>query len=160
MLRLAKGWGAEGGWNLVFAHFVFRCCSAPLYLLLLFVSGEESQLAEASCDMIGSSICHSAPGTLPALIRSLGSLTSQGWMLQQSADQMTAPCFVGTFKGGGRRQRKGICLVSAAFFLHTFGAFVSVGPPHKCNNVHCSSFVLPNARGEFSFLWVNLISVG
>lgn len=129
--------------------------------LLLFVSGEESQLAEAFCDMIGSSICHSAPGTLPALIRSLGSLTSRGWMLQQSADQMTTPCFVGTCKGGGRRQRKGICLVSAVLFLHTFGLLsCHSGRLAKRNNVHCSSFVLQNARGEFGFLWVNLISVG
>ncbi len=102
-------------------------------------------LMEAFCRVIGRSIRHSALGTLAALIRSLGLLTSQGWMLQQNTDQMTAPCFVGTCKGGGRRQRKSICLVSAApeaFFLHLFGAFVLLSLPHKCNNVHRSSFVV------------------
>lgn len=120
-------------------------------------------LMEAFCHVIGRSIRHSALGTLAALIRSLGLLTSQGWMLQQNTDQMTVPCFVGTCKGGGRRQRKSICLVSAApeaFFLHLFGAFVSLSLPHKCSNVHRSSFVVENARGECYSLWVNLISAG
>lgn len=102
-------------------------------------------LMEALCRVIGRSIRHSALGTLAALIRSLGLLTSQGWMLQQNTDQMTVPCFVRTCKGGGRRQRKSICFVSAApeaFFLHLFGAFVSPAPPDKCSNVHRSSFVV------------------
>lgn len=102
-------------------------------------------LMEAFCRVIGRSIRHSALGILAALIRSLGLLTSQGWMLQQNTDQMTVPCFVGTCKGGGRRQRKSICLVSAApeaFFLHLFGAFVLPPLPHKCSNVHRSSFVV------------------
>ena len=102
-------------------------------------------LMEAFCGVIGRSIRHSAPGTLAALIRSLGLLTSQGWMLQQNTDQMTVPCFVGTCKGGGRRQRKSICLVSVApeaLFLHLFGAFVLLLLPHKRSNVHRSSFVV------------------
>lgn len=66
-------------------------------------------LMEALCRVIGRSIRHSALGTLAALIRSLGLLTSQGWMLKQNTDQMTVPCFVGACKGGGRRQRKSIC---------------------------------------------------
>lgn len=101
-------------------------------------------LMEAFRSVIGRSIRHSALGTLTALIRSLGLLTSQGWMLQQNTDQMTVPCFAGTCKGGGRRQRKSICLVSAApeaFFLHLFSAFVSPPLPHECSNVHRSSFV-------------------
>lgn len=123
---------------------VFRCspsCSSWLSLCQVRSHG----LMEAFRGVIGRSIRHSALGTLPALIRSLGLLTSQGWMLQQNTDQMTVPCFVGTCKGGGRRQRKGICLVSAApeaFFLHLFGAFVSLTLAHKCSNAHRSSFVL------------------
>lgn len=120
-------------------------------------------LVEAFFAVIGRSIHHSAHGTLAALIRSLGLLTSQSWMLQQNTDQMTVSCFVGTCKDGGRRQRKGTCLASAApeaFFLHLFGAFVSLLLPQKCNNVHRSSFVLQNARGEYDSLWVNLISAG
>lgn len=52
--------------------------------------------------MIGRSICHSAPGTLAALIRSPGSLTS--WMLRQNTDQMTAALLwtAAAWKGGGR----------------------------------------------------------
>lgn len=76
-------------------------------------------LMEAFRGVIGRSIRHSALGTLTALIRSLGLLTSQGWMLQQSTDQMTVPCFAGACKGGGRRQKKGICLVSQRPFFYT-----------------------------------------
>ena len=100
-------------------------------------------LMEAFRGVIGRSIRHSALGTLAALIRSLGLLTSQGWMLQQNTDQMTVPCFGGTCRGGGRRRRKSICLVSAApeaVSLHLFSAFVSRSLPHKCSNVHRSSF--------------------
>lgn len=55
-----------------------------------FVSDERWRrvLMEAFCRVIGRSICHSAPGTLAALIRSPGSLTS--CMLLQNTDQMTA----------------------------------------------------------------------
>lgn len=83
--------------------------------------------------MIGRSIRHSAPGTLRALIRSLGLLTSQGWMLQRNTDQMTAPRFAQTRKGGGRTQRRSICFVSSpleAFLLHLFGAFFCVVLAH------------------------------
>lgn len=107
---------------------VFRCCRG---------------LMEAFCRVIGRSIRHSAQGTLDALIRSLGLLTSLSWMLQQKKDPVT--CFVRTCKGGGGRQRRSICFVSAApeaFFLHLFGAFVSLTLPHKCSNVHRSSFAL------------------
>lgn len=100
-------------------------------------------LMEAFRGMIGRSIRHSALGTLAALISSLGLLTSQGWMLHQNTDQMTVPCFVGTCKGVGIRQRKNICLVSAApeaFFPHLFGAFVLLLLPRS--NVHRSSFVM------------------
>lgn len=57
---------------------------------------------EALCRVIGRSICHSAPGTLAALIRSPGSLTS--WMLRQNMDQMTAALLwtAAAWKGGGR----------------------------------------------------------
>lgn len=86
-------------------------------------------LMEALCHVIGRSIRHSAPGTLRALIRSLGLLTSQGWMLQQNTDQMTAPRFFArTRKGGGSTRRRSICFVSAppeASFLHLFGAFAA-----------------------------------
>lgn len=102
-------------------------------------------LMEAFRSVIGRSIRHSALGTLAALIRSLGLLTSQGWMLQHNTDQMTVPCFVGPCKGDGRTRRKSICLVSSApeaLFLHLFGSFVSLSLPHKCSNVHRSSFVV------------------
>lgn len=139
----------------------FRCCSATVHnvslSLLVFhrcrppppalslCQVRSHGLMEAFCGVIGRSIRHSALGTLAALIRSLGLLTSQGWMLQRNTDQMTVPCFAGACKGGGRRQRKSICLVSAApeaFFLHLFGAFVSLSLAHKCSNVHRSSFVV------------------
>ncbi len=102
-------------------------------------------LMEAFCRVIGRSIRHSALGTLAVLIRSLSSLTSQGWMLKQNTDQMTVPCFAGTGKGGGRRQRKSICLLPAApeaSLLHLFGAFVLLLLPHKCSIAHRSSFVV------------------
>lgn len=70
-------------------------------------------LMEALCHVIGRSIRHSAPGTLRVLIRSLGLLTSQGWMLQQNTDQMTAPRFAQTCKGGGSGKKKSICFASA-----------------------------------------------
>lgn len=117
----------------------------PLASRLSLCQVRSHGLMEAFCRLIGRSIRHSALGTLAALIRSLGLLTSQAWMLQQNTDQMTVPCFVGTCKGGGRRQRKSICLVSAApeaFFLHLFGAFVLLLLPHMCSNVHRSSFVV------------------
>lgn len=121
-------------------------------------------LMEALCRVIGRSIRHSALGTLAALIRSLGLLTSQGWMLQQNTDQMTVPCFVGACKGGGRRQRKSICLLSAA----------PGGPsPYTCLVLLCRSSSLTSAvmcialhlwcktpEGERDSLRVNLISVG
>lgn len=136
---------------------LFRCGSATVHnvllSLLVFSAAPASLLCqvrshglmEAFRRVIGRSIRHSALGTLAALIRSLGLLTSQGWMLQQNTDQMTVPCFAGTCKGGSRRQRKSICLVLAApeaFFLHLFGAFVSLSLPRKCSNVHRSSFVV------------------
>lgn len=69
-----------------------------------FISGENWRrvLMEALCRVIGRSICHSAPGTLAALIRSPGSLTS--WMLRQNMDQMTAALLwtAAAWKGGGR----------------------------------------------------------
>lgn len=57
---------------------------------------------EAFCRVIGRSVCHSAPGTLAALIRSPDSLTS--WMLPQNTDQMTAALLwtAPACKGGGR----------------------------------------------------------
>lgn len=48
---------------------------------------------EALCRVIGRSIRHSAPGTLAALIRSLGSLTSQGRMLRQEHRSNDGPLF-------------------------------------------------------------------
>lgn len=93
---------------------------------------------EAFCRVIGRSICHSAPGTLTALIRSPGSLNS--WMLPQNTDQMTAAllwtvqaCKGGSsggtaIEGGGQRQNKkeGVWFVSTApeaCFLHLSAAF-------------------------------------
>ncbi|KAI9524587.1 hypothetical protein NQZ68_016596 [Dissostichus eleginoides] len=130
-----------------------QCLAVLIGLLLLSSAASRLSLCqvrshglmEAFCSVIGGSIRHSALGTLAALIRSLGLLTSQGRMLQQNTDQMMVPCFVGTCKGGGRRQRKSICLVSAApevFSLHLCGAYVSLLLPHKCSNVHRSSFVV------------------
>lgn len=128
-----------------------QCLALLIGLLLLLPPASHLSLCqvrshglmEAFRSVIGRSIRHSAPGTLAALIRSLGLLTSQGWMLQQNTDQMTVPCFVGTCKGVGIRQRKNICLVSAApeaFSLHLFGVFVLLLFSHR--NVHRSSFVM------------------
>lgn len=109
---------------------------------------------EALCRVIGRSICHSAPGTLAALIRSPGSLTS--WMLRQNMDQMTAALLwtAAAWKGGGRggsvcvvvggwgaktkQKKKGVCFVSTApegCFLHLSAAFPLVfrGAPCLCS---------------------------
>lgn len=106
-----------------------RCASPSLlFSLCSFLSCQVKSrcLMEALCHVIGRSVRHSAPGTLRALIRSLGLLTSQGWMLQQNTDQMTAPRFAQTCKGGGSGKRKSICFASLeAFFLHLFGASAS-----------------------------------
>lgn len=68
-----------------------------------FVLGEKRWRAlEAFRLVIGRSVCHPAPGTLAALIRSPGSLTS--WMLPQNTDQMTAALLwtASACRGGGR----------------------------------------------------------
>lgn len=60
----------------------------------------------ALAGMIGRSIRHSAPGTLAALIRSLGLLASQGQILQHNTDQMTALllyCLIKVVAGGRRK---------------------------------------------------------
>lgn len=129
--------------------YTMSCCpywpSTAVASCLSLCQVRSHGLMEVFCRVIGRSIRHSALGTLAALIRSLSSLTSQGWMLQQNTDQMTVPCFAGTCKGGGRKQRKSICFMSAApeaFFLHLFGAFVLILLPHKCSIAHRSSFVV------------------
>lgn len=114
-----------------------------------------------SWGVIGRSIRHSALGTLAALIRSLGLLTSQGWMLRQkhrSNDGLS--CFVGACKGGGRRRRRGICLVSESLPRYTcFGAFFWC---HFCSlaSVKLRAALhlwLKMPEGEFDSLGVNLI---
>lgn len=110
-------------------HAVPRCPYWPPPCSFLSCQVKSCCLMETLCHVIGRSIRHSAPGTLRALIRSLGLLTSQGWMLQHNTDQMTAPRFAQTRKGGGSTQRRSICLVSSpleAFFLHLFDAFCVV----------------------------------
>lgn len=124
LFYLPNGWGSCQPFQLLqctvhnvsLSSLIFACCRLlpPAASRLSLCQVRSHGLMEAFCFVIGGSIRHSALGTLAALIRSLGLLTSQGRMLQQNTDQMTVPCFVGTCKGGGRRQRKSICLVSAA----------------------------------------------
>lgn len=89
---------------------------------------------EAFCRVIGMSICHSAPGTLAALIRSPDSLTS--WMLRQNTYQMTAallwtaPACKGAGRGGAavgvQNKKEDVWFVSTApeaCFLHLSAAF-------------------------------------
>lgn len=140
-----------------------------------FVSDERwwQVLMEAFCRVIGRSICHSAPGTLAALIRSPGSLTS--WMLPQNTDQMTAALLWTALacKGGGRggaaavgvgvggkdkTKKAGVWFVSTApevCFLHLSAAcsLVFCGAPCLCSGpsavtVCGSSFCGAKDQGE------------
>lgn len=97
---------------------------------------------EALCHVIGRSIRHSAPGTLRALIRSLGSLTSQGWMLQQNTDQMTAPRFLVAAAREGEasvlcpRPPRGLLFTPVWCFCgvlaHLAGAATCIAPHLRC----------------------------
>lgn len=124
-------------------------CRRPRLLCRLRSGG--GFLMEALCRVIGRSICHSAPGTLVAQIRSPGSLTS--WILRQNMDQITAALLwtAAAWKGGGRggsvwggtktkkkQPKKGVCFVSTApegCFLHLSAAFPLVfrGAPCLCS---------------------------